>query len=251
MNPASVITVDHVSKSFWVHARSDATILSRMADLLPSGAKRHHSRCIQAVKDVSFTVEKGEVLGIIGKNASGKTTLLRLIAGIHVPDSGKVYTEGKIISLINLSVGLKNRLSVLDNIFLTCSMYGMSRSQIQDVIKPILEFAGVQQYVDMYPYQLSQGMSQRLSFSIAVHTKPDILLLDEVFSAGDIQFKQKAAQKIEELIFSDISVVMVSHDLNKIAKMCDRVLWIDKGAIRQSGAPKFVLGAYRETCSVA
>jgi ABC-2 type transport system ATP-binding protein/teichoic acid transport system ATP-binding protein len=245
-----VIIVEHASKTFWVHARTDGTILSRMADFLPSGSKRHHSNCINAVQDVSFEVARGEVLGIVGRNASGKTTLLRLIAGILEPDSGTVKTRGKVTSLIELSVGLRHRLSVRDNICLACSMFGMSRSDIRDAFLNILEFAGVQQYVEMYPYQLSSGMNQRLAFSIAIHTKPEVLLLDEVFSAGDIYFQKKASKKMEELICSDVTVVMVSHSIERLKELSSHIIWMDQGQIQQRGDPTTVIAAYKSALTL-
>jgi len=240
-NPA--IVVENVYKDFWVHARTDATMLSRIADVFPSGGKRLHSRKIEAVRDVSFTVDHGKVLGIIGKNAAGKSTLLRLIANIYEPDTGKVTVDGKIISLISLSVGLRPTLSIIDNIYLACSLFGMPRLQIKKVYPQILEFAGITDPY-MYPYQLSTGMNQRLSFSIAVHTKPEILLLDEIFSAGDIAFQAKAQQRMEELIQGDTTVVMVSHSIERIQTLSDTVLWLDAGAVRMIGTPKEVIAAY-------
>lgn len=245
MNREPAIFVSHVSKVFHVQTRTDATILSRMADFLPSGTKRHSSRKIDAVQDVSFTLNKGEVLGIIGRNASGKTTLLRMIAGILQPDSGFIHTTGKITSLISLSVGLENRLTVRDNIFLTCSMYGMLHKEIKHVLMEILRFAEIEECMYMYPYQLSQGTNQKLAFAIAVHTQPEILLLDEVFSAGDIHFQEKANAKMSELIRSDVTVVMVSHGIEKLQTLSDTVLWMDNGKMKQVGDPHTVVCAYK------
>lgn len=249
LNP--VICLQNVSKSFFAHARTDASLLSRIADLAPSGSKRLHAKYIEAVRDVSFSVSKGEVLGIIGCNAAGKTTVLRLIAGIFAPDTGTVSVSGNVISLINLSVGLRDRLTVRDNISFSCSLYGLGREDINDVFPRIIEFAGIEEYVDMYPYQLSLGMTQRLAFSIAIHTKPEILLLDEVFSAGDIHFQEKAAEKMKEMIRSDVTVVMVSHQLDHIRMFCDSVLWMEHGSIRELGSPQDVVAHYMEPVSAA
>ena len=243
MSNPPVITVANISKAFWVHARTDATLLSRMADFFPSGAKRLHSRKIEAVHDVSLTVEKGKVLGVIGKNAAGKSTLLRLIAGILIPDEGEVSVDGKIVSLISLSVGLRPTLSICDNIYLACSLFGMPRSQIKSVYSEILDFAGITD-ATMYPYQLSTGMNQRLSFSIAVHTTPEILLLDVVFSAGDIGFQAKALERMEKLIKGDTTVVMVSHSIERIRTLSDSVLWLDAGSVRMFGKTDDVVNAY-------
>jgi ABC-type polysaccharide/polyol phosphate transport system ATPase subunit len=243
---STVIKLRDISKAFTVHARSDATILSRMADLMPSDAKRHGKKYIQALSDISLDVEKGEVLGVIGKNASGKSTLLRIIAGIHTPDSGEREVHGVVTPIINLNVGLKHRLTIRDNIFLACSLYGMRHGNIQRTLSDIVEFAGIEEYIDMYPYQLSTGMSQRLSFSIAVHTKPEILLLDEIFSAGDLSFQERAKARMTELIRSHVTVVMVSHSLPNISRLCDKVVWMDKGTIREYGDAQDIVKSYRE-----
>lgn len=246
MNPHPVIAVQNACKTFRVQSRKDATILSRAADVFPSGTKRHSALDIEAVRDVSFTVCEGEVLGVIGKNTSGKTTLLRLIAGIFAPDSGTIFTKGNVIPLMNVSVGLHNRLSVRDNIYLACSMYGMTRAEIRDAFPSILDFAEGEKYTDMYPYQLSQGMNQRLAFSIAVHTKPEILLLDEVFSAGDIHFQKKAGAKMRELICGSVTVVMVTHNVDLVRELCDRVLLLEEGRVKRMGTPAEVCDAYAQ-----
>ncbi|PIR53892.1 hypothetical protein COU75_03505 [Candidatus Peregrinibacteria bacterium CG10_big_fil_rev_8_21_14_0_10_42_8] len=243
MSTTPAIFVENVYKDFWVHARTDATILSRIADAFPSGGKRLHSRKIEAVRNVSFALDRGKVLGIIGKNAAGKSTLLRLIANIYEPDAGTVIVDGTITSLISLSVGLRPTLSIIDNIYLACSLFGMPRSHIKKVYPQILEFAGITDAC-MYPYQLSTGMNQRLSFSIAVHTKPEILLLDEIFSAGDIAFQSKAQQRMEELIKGDTTVVMVSHSIERIRELSDVVLWLEAGSVKMIGEPKEVIHAY-------
>ena len=242
----STIAIDvlHVSKSFTIHARSDATMLSRMADLMPSEKKRHTTRFIRALRDVSFQVEKGEVLGVIGKNASGKSSLLRMIAGILYPDEGTVDVQGAITPLISLNVGVKPRLTITDNIFLACSLYGMPQGDISSTLDSIIEFAGIEEFVDMYPYQLSTGMGQRLAFSIAVHTNPEILLLDEVFSAGDMFFQERAAQRMTQLIQGNVTVIMVSHSMERIESVCDKVLWLEKGKMREIGDPKTVIENY-------
>lgn len=241
-----IIDLRHISKAFTIHARSDATILSRMADLVPLGHKRHTTKCIQALSDISLQVRQGEVLGIIGENTSGKSTLLRVIAGILYPDSGFREVNGTITPLINLSVGLRHRLTVRDNIFLACSLYGMQQRTIHNSFASIVGFAGIEQYLDMYPYQLSLGMSQRLSFSIAVHTKPEVLLLDEVFSAGDIAFQEKAKKRMIEMIQGEATVVMVSHNADHVRSLCDTVLWLDRGTVKMIGNAKDVMHAYQE-----
>lgn len=242
---STIIKLRDVSKTFIVHARSDATILSRMADLMPSDSKRHTSKKIYALSNVSFEVQRGEVIGIIGKNASGKSTLLRIIAGIHSLDSGECSVDGVVTPVINLNVGLKHRLTIRDNIFLACSLYGMSHGDIQKKLNMIIEFAEIEDYIDMYPYQLSSGMIQRMMFSIAIHTKPEILLLDEVFSAGDIAFQKKAKERMVTLIKSHITVMIASHDMRRIKLLCDKVLWLENGVIKEFGETQEVVRNYQ------
>ena len=248
MSTQPAITVSRLHKSFWIHARTDATLLSRIADLLPSGSPRNFSRCIRAVSDVSFTLEKGKVMGIIGRNGSGKTTLLRLIATIMPPEKGSVAVQGKLVSLISMQVGSMPRLTVRDNILLSCSLYGMTRAEITDQLPSIVAFAELEDAIDMYPYQLSTGMIQRLAFSIAVHSKPEVLLLDEALSAGDMIFSEKSSKRMQELIGSDATVIIVSHNLKAITQYCDTVLWMDKGEMRAIGDPTKTVQAYKTYC---
>lgn len=245
MNTEWTIDVDNVSKEFIVPVRRDATVLLHLRSLFrktpvvaPPGA------AIAAVRDLSFRVRKGEVLGVIGKNGSGKSTLLRLLAGILTPDAGAVTVNGPVTSLINLSVGLRHRLSVHDNIFLCCALFGMSRKETLARFDDIVQFAELDDALDLTPAQLSNGMNQRLAFSIAVHADPEVLLLDEVFSAGDIGFVAKSEKRMTDLIRGRATVVMVSHSPGQMRKLCDRVLWMDKGKACMIGDPATVVDAY-------
>ena len=246
MNQPTVISVQNVTKHFSLPRRKDETILSHIVHTVsktPSHTVEHRK---VAVRDVSFSVKRGEVCGIIGKNASGKTTLLRMVAGILEPDAGSINVQGDIISLINLSVGINTRLTVRDNIYLACSLFGMSRGETKRKFADIIEFGELEEYVDMFPYQLSMGMNQRLAFSIAIHSDPEILLLDEVFSAGDIGFRMKAEERMKALISSDVTVVMITHDMDKIRQLADNVLWLEDGAVQKFGEPSEVIQAYIE-----
>lgn len=246
MSDEYIISLDTVSKEFRILGRKDATVLSRVAGIVSGKEIQRSIQGIKAVRDVNLHICKGEVVGIIGQNAAGKSTVLRLIAGILIPDKGTVKVRGPVTSLISLSAGLRNRLSVRDNIFLACSLFGMSRKEIRSAYEPIVDFAEIAEYADMYVYQLSNGMAQRLAFSIAIHTKPKILLLDEVFSAGDLSFEEKSKKKMTELILSDVTVVMVSHSLDRVEKLCDRVVWMHKGEVRKEGRPAEIIKEYTD-----
>ena len=186
------IIVENVSKKFQIGFKKNQSALERVIDLF-SG--KEPKKTIQALKDVSFTAEKGEIVGIIGENGSGKSTLLRLIAGIYRQDEGSIIANGKIISVISLVIGLHPRLTLKDNIFLVGSFFGLSQKEIKEKFNSIIEFAELENFVNTKIYQFSEGMKARLAFSIAIHCTPDILLLDEVFEVGDENFRKKSAEK--------------------------------------------------------
>jgi ABC-type polysaccharide/polyol phosphate transport system ATPase subunit len=237
------IKIENVSKRFMVGRRIKMGALARLVSLV-SG--KEPQRPVYVLKNLSFDVCSGEIAGIIGDNGSGKSTLLRIIAGIYQPDNGIVYVNGKIISLINLIVGLKERLTMKENIFLCCSLFGLSQKDAKARLQEIIEFSGLQEYADTKIYQFSEGMKQKLSFSIAVHCNPDILLLDEVFEVGDEDFKKKSADKIKELVSGGASVVLVSHDLDLIKKHCNAAMWLKNGEIHEKGGAEAVAGHYLE-----
>jgi len=190
---------------------------------------------IRVLDGVSIEVSSGEILGIMGDNGSGKSTLLRLIAGIFKQDGGQIVTDGKIISLINLFAGLKDRLTMRDNIFLLGSFFGMTRREIKERFDDIVTFSELQKFVETKIYQFSNGMMQRLIFSVATHCNPDILLIDEVFEVGDEKFKKKSGGRIKELVNNGACVVLVSHDEDIIKRYCDRVVELVNGRIKKNG----------------
>lgn len=234
------IIAENVSKRFKI-GRKTKSGLARFVSMF-SG--KEPKKSFWALKDVSFSIKKGEIVGIIGENGSGKSTLLRIIAGVYAQDEGKVHFNGRIVSLINLYVGLQERLTMQDNIYLCCSLFGLNRREISERFNSIVEFSELEEFVNTKLYQFSNGMLQRLSFSIAVHCEPDILLLDEVFEVGDESFKKKSVEKIKELVSQGGSVILVSHDLNIVKKYCDRVIWIDEGKFRRIGKAGDVVREY-------
>jgi ABC-type polysaccharide/polyol phosphate transport system ATPase subunit len=235
------IIIDNISKEFMIGSNDNIGALARFLSMF-SG--KEPKRSIHALKSLSFDVYSGEIVGIIGDNGSGKSTLLRTVAGIYHPDGGKVTTKGKIISLINLTVGLKERLTMKENIFLVGSLFGMSQKEIKKEFNNIVEFSELKEFVNTKIYQFSSGMMQRLAFSIAAHAMPDILLLDEVFEVGDEIFKKKSAGKIKDLVSRGACVISVSHDLDLIKKYCDRIIWLEEGIIKKSGLPGQIIQEY-------
>lgn len=235
------IAVDNVSKKFMIGCNNSIGALARFVSLF-SG--KEQKRLIYALKDLSFNANSGEIIGVVGENGSGKSTLLRIIAGIYTPDSGEVSIKGKIISLINLTIGLKERLTMRENIFLVGSLFGMSQKEIKERFDLIVEFSGLKEFIDTKIYQFSAGMLQRLSFSIAIYSSPDILLLDEVFEVGDEDFKKKSANKIKDSVGRGVCAISVSHDLNLLGRYCDRIIWMENGRIKKIGQTGQIIEEY-------
>ena len=235
------IIVKNISKKFKIGFEKNQGILARIISVF-SG--KEPKKDLEALKDVSFEVDSGELLGIIGNNGSGKSTLLRVIAGIYRQTGGEISINGKIVSLINLGAAMKVRLTMKDNIYLMGSMLGMSNYEIKNKLRLIVDFSGLKDFLNTKIYQFSSGMIQRLVFSIAVHSNPDILLLDEVFEVGDEDFKKKSVQKNKELAGNGASIILVSHDLEMIRKYCTRALWMNKGKIVKMGNAQEVIENY-------
>jgi ABC-2 type transport system ATP-binding protein len=235
------IIIENISKKFFIGFRKKQSILARFISLF-SG--REQKKDLEVLKDISFDVNEGETMGIIGHNGSGKSTLLRIISGIYKQDSGKIILNGKLISLINLNIGLKDRLTMKENIYLCCSLFGLGREEIKRKFKLIIEFSELHDFVNTKIYQFSEGMKQRLAFSIAIHCNPEILLLDEVFEVGDEEFRKKSVTKIKELVKNKVSVILVSHDMEMIKKYCDKIILMEKGEMIQKGDTKKIVNNY-------
>ncbi len=233
------IIVNNLGKKFMIGSKKEQSALERTIDFI-SGIESKKE--IGALKDVSFSVERGEIFGIIGSNGSGKSTLLRLIAGIYSPDEGSIKINGKIISLINLGIGFQFRLSMKDNIYLCCSLFDLGRDEARKRFASIVKFGELEEFVDTKLYQFSNGMLQRLAFSIAVHCNPEILLLDEIFEFGDESFRIKSVEKMKDLVSKGVSIVIVSHDFNLIERYCDNVIELCEGKVCYEGVSKLEEG---------
>jgi ABC-type polysaccharide/polyol phosphate transport system ATPase subunit len=238
------IIVEDVYKEFSIGFRKDQSALGRFVSLLSAIEPK---RTIKALDGVSFEVEKGQILGVIGENGSGKSTLLRVIAGVYTQDRGRVAVSGNLISLINLYIGLRDRLTMEDNIYLVGALFGMSQKAVKERFNAIVEFSELKDFVDTKIYQFSNGMMERLVFSVAVNCDPEILLLDEVFEVGDEHFRLKSADELKKLIKNGASIVMVSHEMWMVEKHCDRAIWLDKGRIFKAGKAEDVVSAYKRS----
>ena len=182
-----------------------------------------------ADRDISFALEKGDMLGIIGANGAGKSTLLKAISGIMEPTKGWVHREGTIAALLELGSGFDGDLTVRENTYLRGAMLGYTRKFMDETYEQIIEFAELQEFEDRPFKQLSSGMKSRLAFSIASLVRPDILILDEVLSVGDGAFRKKSEAKMKEIINGGATTILVSHSLEQIRQMCSKILWLDKG----------------------
>lgn len=209
----------------------------------------HHKtrdEIFDAVKGISFDVEKGGILGIIGKNGSGKSTLLRSIAGVFSPNSGSINLHGHSVSLMALGVGFKPLLTGRANIMLSGLLLGFKEKEIQERMNDIIEFAELGEFIDRPVRTYSSGMHSKLAFAITAMLETDIMLVDEVLSVGDERFKKKSLSKMKELITDDSrTVIIVSHSIETLKELCDTVMWMHDGEIKEIGEPKEVLEHYK------
>ena len=200
-----------------------------------------------ALKGVSFEVEEGKILGIIGKNGAGKSTMLRAIAGIFSPDKGKIDLHGRTISLLSIGVGFNKKLTGKENIYLSGMLLGFSEEEIAAKEKEIIKFADIGDFIHKPVKTYSSGMYSKLAFAITAILETDITLIDEVLSVGDAQFKEKSYNKMKELISDDSrTVIIVSHSLGTIKELCDEVLWLNEGEVMMKGPASEVIPKYEE-----
>lgn len=209
--------------------------------------KKAKAERFQAVKNVSFDVEQGKILGIIGKNGSGKSTMLNALAGIFAPDEGTIDLKGHSVSLLSIGVGFQKAMTGRENILLSGMLLGFSEEFVRSKMDEIIEFASIGKFIDMPVRTYSSGMYSKLAFSITAILETDIMLIDEVLSVGDQRFKKKSYAKMRSLISNkDRTVVIVSHNLSTLETLCDEVMWMNDGEIVKIGEPHAVLEEYVE-----
>jgi teichoic acid transport system ATP-binding protein len=199
---------------------------------------------IEAIKNVSFDVRNGTAMGIIGSNGAGKSTLMRAMAGILPPTSGSIEVWGRASTLLALGVGFNKNLSGRENIILGGLASGLSRREVEERAEEVAEWTELGDFIDMPMQTYSSGMSARVAFSVAVHMKPDILMIDEALSTGDAHFREKANAKMAELRDSARAMFLVSHGLGSIKEMCNEAIWLDRGKLMMRGEPEEVVNAY-------
>jgi ABC-type polysaccharide/polyol phosphate transport system ATPase subunit len=206
---------------------------------------------IAALTDISFTVERGEAVGIVGSNGSGKSTLLKVLAGILQPTRGSLRIDGRVAALIELGAGFHPEISGRENVFINGAVLGLSRREIHRRFDDIVEFSGLEGFIDEPVKNYSSGMYVRLGFAVAIHTDPDVLMVDEVLAVGDEAFSHRCLRRIEEFLARGKTLLLVSHSLDLIGELCDRCLWLDGGRMRASGLPRRVVDAYRQSVAEA
>ena len=239
MKPENAIEVNHISKKFKVYMDKGHTLKEKM---LFSKRRKYEERIV--LDDISFEVKKGEAIGLIGQNGCGKSTTLKLLTRIMYPDSGNIEMCGRVSSLIELGAGFHPDMSGRQNIYTNASIFGLTRKEIEARFDDIVAFSELEQFIDNPVRTYSSGMYMRLAFSVAINVDADILLIDEILSVGDSSFQTKCFKKILDLKKRGVTIIIVSHDLQSIQKICDRCIWIQNGKVEDNGYPFHVINRY-------
>ena len=240
-----VIQFDHVSKRFSFNVERQKTLLESLITSFSRDPERKAE--LWAVRDVSFSVRSGECLGIIGRNGSGKSTILKLISGIIQPTSGEIEVNGRMSALLELGAGFHQDLTGRENIFLNGSILGMSKEEIDSCYDEILEFSELDKFIDMPVKHYSSGMYMRLGFSVAVHVDPKLLMVDEVLAVGDQNFQDKCIDRIFEMKRAGTTIIIVSHHLDTVRRLASQLIWLEKGSVSASGPVDQVASQYLES----
>lgn len=235
----SAIVVDDVTKLFRIYKERNQSLKQAMLK-----GRRAKFEEFRAVDGVSFEVPRGTTFGLVGSNGSGKSTLLKCIAGILEPNEGAITTNGRLAAMLEVGSGFHGELSGRENIFLNAAILGMSRQEIAAKVDSIIEFSGVERFIDTPVKNYSSGMYVRLGFSVAIHTEPDILVVDEVFSVGDAEFQAKARGKFDELKSKGTTIALVSHSMGLVRSFCDQVAWLDHGKLVAIGSSDEVIDQF-------
>jgi ABC-type polysaccharide/polyol phosphate transport system ATPase subunit len=234
------VVVDRVSRTFRVYPKAQRTLKDVVVSRGRSGARE-----VQALRDVSVTIEPGEAVGLVGRNGSGKSTLLRLISGIIKPTSGRIEVGGRVASLLELGAGFHQDFTGRENVYLNGSIHGLSRARVREVMDEIVSFAELEEFIDLPVRTYSSGMFMRLGFSVAAHIRSDVLLLDEVFAVGDEEFQRKCFGKVAEFKNRGGTILFVSHDAQAVERLCDRAVLLRHGEVAFDGPTTEAIGEYR------
>ena len=236
------INVDHLTMEFKITKDKIDTLKEYVIRTLKRDKKEKEK--VRVLNDISFKVYKGDKVGILGFNGAGKSTLLKILAGIYEPTSGKIEINGKVAPLLELSAGFDKNYTGKNNIYLNGAFLSMDKNFLDEKYDEIVEFSELGEYIDYPVKNYSSGMRAKLGFSIATLIEPDILIVDEILSVGDIKFRKKSSDKINELMAEGVTVLLVSHSIKQIRKICDKCIWIDNGKIVMEGEAEEICDAY-------
>jgi ABC-type polysaccharide/polyol phosphate transport system ATPase subunit len=235
-----VLRFSHVTKTFAHHA-GRKLLRERLADLVRPGRNARYT----ALDDVSFEMAHGESLGLIGANGAGKSTILNLATGVALPDSGSIQLHGRVAAMLELGAGFHYDLTGAENLLINAALMGLSRRETAERFEQIIEFSGVRAFIDEPLRTYSAGMTVRLAFAVAVHTDPDVLVIDEVIGMGDQQFYARCLEKIHAFQRGGKTILLASHSLDLVTMLCQRALWLDHGRVVEIGPVAQVAAAYR------
>lgn len=244
MSQEKAIVVDHVSKLFKIYKDKNNTM---MESLLFWKRKKYENRLV--LDDISFTVDKGEAVGLIGHNGCGKSTTLKMLSRILYPDKGSIRVNGRVSSLIELGAGFHPDMSGRENIYINASIFGLTKKEIDRRLDDIIAFSELEEFIDNPVRTYSSGMYMRLAFSVAINVDADILLIDEILAVGDASFQKKCFDRLRDVKDNGTTIVIVSHTMRQIERICDRVIWIHKGRIQMQGVPRDINSQYLEYMS--
>ncbi|MEP7213401.1 MAG: ABC transporter ATP-binding protein [Acidobacteriota bacterium] len=240
----SAIKVENLSKLYHIGESEHDSLRDVIVGLFKRSANKRDATELWALKDVSFEVKQGETLGIIGRNGAGKSTLLKILSRITKPTSGTAEIHGRVGSLLEVGTGFHNELTGRENIYLNGAILGMKRTEIDTRFDEIVAFSEIEKFLDTPVKHYSSGMYMRLAFSVAAHLEPEVLIVDEVLAVGDVGFQRKCLKKMREVGESGRTVLFVSHDMQSMVRLCDRVIWLRDGSVVRDGATLDVVGDY-------
>jgi len=245
----SAIIVEHLSKRYQIGARGklhqDNQLRDQLVRLLRASFRpRTRKETIWALRDVSFSVQEGEIVGIVGRNGAGKSTLLKILSKITYPTSGQLRARGRVASLLEVGTGFHEELTGRENIFLNGSILGMKRREVDAKFDAIVAFSGIERFIDTPIKRYSSGMRLRLGFAVAAHLDPDVLIVDEVLAVGDAAFQKKCVSAMHDLRGGGRTVLFVSHNMAAVENLCSRAIWLAQGSVRLDGPARDVIDAY-------
>lgn len=234
-NTENSIVVDNVVKNFKVYLDKGSTLKERVISV-----KRNRYEVRQILDGISFSIPKGQAVGLIGKNGCGKSTTLKMLTRIYKPTGGTIQVKGRVSSLIELGAGFHPDMSGRENIYINASIFGLKKEEIDERLEEIIRFSELEEFIDNPVRTYSSGMYMRLAFAVAINVNADVLMIDEILAVGDVSFQKKCFDKLQEIKENGTTIVIVSHSMDQLYSICDRLIWIEKGKVREDGIPQQV-----------